>query len=305
MRACRTDKGVHAAGQVVSLKMLIRNSFSEEGEDLEALTKMTAEINKFLPDQIRVFGIKRTINSFHAKEKTDSRIYEYLLPTYVLRQIDRAVYFEANQLELVEDRTEKFEFPPIEENVKEELRAFRIDSDRLERTRALFKQYIGSHFFHNFTIGLSAKEETARRYIIDISVGQPFVREGFEWISVRFHGQSFMLHQIRKMVGLVIMAVRLDLDPSIVTKCFAPDKVNIPKAPALGLLLDRAIFAEYNKHHPSNSPIDFLEYEEERNKLKEEHICPKIFDEERDTCQFWGWLRCNDDHALDFSFLTS
>jgi tRNA pseudouridine38-40 synthase len=61
-----------------------------------------------------------------------------------------------------------------------------------------------------------------------------------EWISVTFHGQSFMLHQIRKMVGLAILAVRLGCDFSILDRCFEPAKVNIPKAPALGLLLDKA-----------------------------------------------------------------
>lgn len=44
MRAARTDKGVHAAGNVVSLKFI--------GEDPDVVSK----INSYLPDQIRVWG---------------------------------------------------------------------------------------------------------------------------------------------------------------------------------------------------------------------------------------------------------
>ncbi|KAJ1931375.1 tRNA pseudouridine synthase 1, partial [Linderina macrospora] len=70
-RAARTDKGVHAAGQAVSLKMII--------EDPEIVSK----INEKLPEQIRVWGYVRVIRSFNAKTMCDSRVYEYLLPTYV------------------------------------------------------------------------------------------------------------------------------------------------------------------------------------------------------------------------------
>jgi len=44
MRSARTDKGVHAAGQVVSLKMII--------EDPNCITN----INEQLPSHIRVWG---------------------------------------------------------------------------------------------------------------------------------------------------------------------------------------------------------------------------------------------------------
>ncbi|KAJ1678803.1 tRNA pseudouridine synthase 1, partial [Spiromyces aspiralis] len=54
-RAARTDKGVHAAGQVVSLKMII--------EDPNIITK----INSQLIDQIRVWGYVRTVGSFNSK----------------------------------------------------------------------------------------------------------------------------------------------------------------------------------------------------------------------------------------------
>ena len=72
MRAARTDKGVHAAGNVISLKLII--------EDPEILAK----INEKLPDQIRIWGIQRVTKSFDCRKMCSSRVYEYLLPTYSL-----------------------------------------------------------------------------------------------------------------------------------------------------------------------------------------------------------------------------
>ena len=71
-RCARTDKGVHAAGNVISLKLII-----EDGDVVE-------RINAMLPDQIRVWGIQRTNNSFNCYQYCDSRFYEYLLPSYCL-----------------------------------------------------------------------------------------------------------------------------------------------------------------------------------------------------------------------------
>lgn len=306
MRACRTDKGVHACGQVVSLKMLLRNEYeglAEAAEEKEVLKRIAEGLNSQLPEQIRIFAVKRTTGSFHAKERTDSRIYEYLLPTYVFRPVDREPYTKVGPGRTAEDVVGPMtsEISPEE---KEKLPHWRIPSDALERIRGMFKTYIGYHSYHNFTTGIAFGEMKARRYIIDVAVGEPFIRDGLEWARVTFHGQSFMLHQIRKMVGLVIMAERIGVGADIIKQCFEAPRVNIPRAPALGLLLDRAIFEQYNERNPDADRIDFLEFEKEREALKDEFIYPKIFAEENDRAQYWGWLKCNDDHASGFSFLT-
>lgn len=71
VRCARTDKGVHAAGNVISLKLII--------EDPEVIPK----INAALPDQIRVWDIIRTTGSFSCYQLCDSRKYEYLVPSHV------------------------------------------------------------------------------------------------------------------------------------------------------------------------------------------------------------------------------
>jgi len=70
VRCARTDKGVHAAGNVISLKLIV--------EDPDVVTK----INEHLPPQIRVWGIERTNGSFSCYQSCDSRWYEYLIPTF-------------------------------------------------------------------------------------------------------------------------------------------------------------------------------------------------------------------------------
>lgn len=60
MRSARTDKGVSAVGQVVSLKMLLVPGVLER-------------INANLPPTIRVLGYTRVTGSFDARLHCDKR----------------------------------------------------------------------------------------------------------------------------------------------------------------------------------------------------------------------------------------
>ena len=39
--------------------------------------------------------------------------------------------------------------------------------------------------------------------VLKMQCSPPFVRDGVEYVALRVNGQSFMLHQIRKMIGLI------------------------------------------------------------------------------------------------------
>ena len=287
MRAARTDKGVHAAGNVVSCKLII--------EDPEVLTKINAE----LPDQIKVWGIERVNKSFDCRKMCSSRIYEYLLPTYsllppkpksvlakliaksaeenpeTLREdaegeewwkatrkaiLDAGITEEdlAKAQSLIENQSqnpekrdqekpkESFQLYDSEGNITENgrlvrsikqvenqrRRAYQVSPERLELLREALAKYEGSHNFHNFTVGKTFKDPSLRRYMKKLTVSDPFVIEGTEWVSIKIHGQSFMLHQIRKMIAMAVLVVRTRSPLLRITDGFGSTRINIPKAPA-------------------------------------------------------------------------
>jgi len=75
-------------------------------------------------------------------------------------------------------------------------RAWRVGAEQIAALRQLAAKYEGTHNFHNFTVGREVKDRSNMRYMKKIEVADPVVYGETEWISVLFHGQSFMLHQV-------------------------------------------------------------------------------------------------------------
>jgi tRNA pseudouridine38-40 synthase len=60
---------------------------------------------------------------------------------------------------------------------------------------------------------------SAKRFMKQISVTEPFVIKNMEFIRVQLIGQSFMLHQIRKMTGFAIVVIRRELPDNVILRC--------------------------------------------------------------------------------------
>jgi tRNA pseudouridine38-40 synthase len=73
---------------------------------------------------------------------------------------------------------------------------------------------------------------------MNFEMGEPFVRRGLEFSVLRVKGQSFMLHQIRKMVGLTIAVARGHTPLETLHRAWKMERLDLPVAPGLGLVLE-------------------------------------------------------------------
>lgn len=77
-----------------------------------------------------------------------------------------------------------------------------------ERFNGILKRYVGTHNFHNFTTRTKAEDPSARRYIVSFNADDVISIDGMEFVRCEVIGQSFMLHQIRKLIGLAVAVMR-------------------------------------------------------------------------------------------------
>jgi tRNA pseudouridine38-40 synthase len=165
--------------------------------------------------------------------------------------------------------------------------AYRIPEVRLQRVQDALDQYVGTHNFHNYTIQKESTDPSAKRVIKSFNANrQPIIINGTEWVSLKVHGQSFMMHQIRKMVAMVALIVRCGADPKLIQETYGHTRISIPKAPGLGLLLEHPIFDTYNKRAVaefSREKISFDKYEKEMNEFKQREIYDRMFREELES----------------------
>merc|ERR1719348_1581311 len=123
--------------------------------------------------------------------------------------------------------------------------------------------------------------------------GQPFMREGVEWCVIKVKGQSFMIHQIRKMIGLMIAIVRGHCGMETLDKAWGDMRLDIPRAPGLGLMLDTIHYDKYNKRFAGDGMhegLDFVQLDEEIEKFKEEFIFSEIIKTELAEKSMMLWL---------------
>lgn len=166
-------------------------------------------------------------------------------------------------------------------------KAYRISAPRKTRVQEALSTYIGTRNFHNYTIQKLFSDPSAKRVIRSFTVGaDPVYINSTEWLSLKVHGQSFMMHQIRKMVAMAALVVRCGTDLSVMRDSFGHVPISIPKAPGLGLLLERPVFDSYNEQAVSKferEKIDFDKWKGAMEEFKQREIYDRIFrEEERD-----------------------
>jgi len=198
-----------------------------------------------------------------------------------------------------EGASSKSVLTPLEAAIKEvkaayiaAKKAYRISQSRRNRVQEALDCYLGTRNFHNYTIQKSFSDPSAKRVIRSFKVGpDPVYINDTEWLSLKVHGQSFMMHQIRKMIAMAALVVRCGSPKEIIGESFGPPKISIPKAPGLGLLLERPVFDSYNERAVrefGREKIDFDKYQKEMDEFKQREIYDRIFREEEKDHQYIG-----------------
>lgn len=288
---------------------------------------VVARVNAALPPAVRVYGWRRVTEGFDARKWCDRRRYEYVLPAWVF---DRELFTrpllaedaaagagqtlaanpssasaaissaaQSSTLNSVTDVTvDRSGLPPREiKALRAAVRAAEaarapVDQDALD---AIFARYQGTHNFHNFTAKVDPSTAEAKRHIlyfrcegvVDVEGG------GGRWVKLAVLGQSFMLHQIRKMVGLAAAVARGIAPLEALDAALDPDRdYAVPMAPALGLLLDEAFFDGYNQRWASlHGPISLAPFREQAEALKRTGVYPHMASLERQGSVYALWAR--------------
>ncbi|KAI9558418.1 hypothetical protein GHT06_015200 [Daphnia sinensis] len=105
-----------------------------------------------------------------------------------------------------------------------------------------------------------AQDPSCKRYVTQFSCSLPFIVKEAEFVKITIKGQSFMLHQIRKMIGLTIAIMRGYTSKEILEKAFKMERVNIPTAPSLNLLLEEPHYDSYNRRYGSDGVHEALDW---------------------------------------------
>ncbi|CAL7944335.1 unnamed protein product [Xylocopa violacea] len=274
-RAARTDKGVSAVRQIVSLKL--PDHVNKE------------DINAHLPEDIKIFGIKRVTKSFNSKNKCDARTYRYVLPTFALAP-ENPNFLNMDEEEEIDEEKRLEQLSIIDGKAYNE---FRLTPEKLDKLNETLKLLEGTHNFHNFTSKVRALDPRAKRYIIYFRCIETFVTNNMEFAVLEVKGQSFMLHQIRKMVSLVVGICRNIVTNDFVKDAFSTERVDIPISPGLGLSLHFVHYKYYNDKYGKDGfheALDWSECDEEVERFYKEYILKHIVDAEIAKNVTLNWL---------------
>ncbi|KAL3989956.1 tRNA pseudouridine(38-40) synthase [Acanthocheilonema viteae] len=276
-RAARTDRSVSAARQMCSMRLAPENHEY-------FLKTATDKLNAYLPEEIRVLGIRRATRSFKAHKNCDKRTYSYTLPTYAFAGVHELT-----------------------------TNAFRISETSVAELNDLLSMYKGTHNFFNYTSGRTYEDRSNMRYIHDFKCGPTQLVEDqvrgdmVEFITLYITGQSFMLHQIRKMIGMTVATFRGLCSKTEVKNTFLSERMDVPKAPGLGLVLDKVHYESYDKwyektHETLNNWGE--ETEAKADEFRQLYIIAEIYRQELATHSMFLWLTTLIKHDITIPGIT-
>lgn len=215
--------------------------------------------------------MKRVTPKFDARFNCTARTYSYTLPTIAFSHYN--------------DQTE--------------IKDFRITAEQLKRANEILGLYKGMTNFHNYTVKKLFFDRSSSRKIEAIDCSEPFMESDIEFTRITIKGQSFMLHQIRKMVGFSLAVIRGIIDDDMLERSLTKEVFNTPTAPGLGLMLERLHFDQYSNFYKSHDPLTFDEFNNDVEQFRREQIYPIIVETEIKEQSMVQWLEYLCIHLFD------
>lgn len=200
--------------------------------------------------------------NFDPRNDADSRTYSYTLPTIAFSHYN--------------DQTS--------------MKDFRVSSEKLQLVNDILEKFKGQKNYHNFTKKKEHYEKNALRLMHHLECGQPFIRNDVEFATIHIKGASFMLHQIRRMIGCMLAVTRDVCNVSVMADAFSTQTMDIPTAPGLGLVLDEVHYEKYNKRKDIVKKIEWSEYNDEIREFQEKYVLPTIIQSEIENEFMYNWV---------------
>ena len=188
-------------------------------EPLEDFEEFIALFNKNLPQDIKALSIEEVDDKFNIIQHSKTKEYAYLFS--------------------VGDKFHPF-CAPFMANFQEDL-----DIEKMQQAAALFQ---GKHNFKNYCVRVSEKSTFEREMIkSELVENTEYTANFFPLRSYIFHihASGFLRHQVRLMMGTLVLVGRGELSLEQVAESLKPDTAHLQMdyiAPASGLILKKITF---------------------------------------------------------------
>lgn len=201
----RTDAGVHALGQVANFKVDPR--LAPVFINVNDLSAIFTDLNSFLPEDIRIIDLSVADERFHSRLNAVSKIYRYRISLSSKKSVFARKYCTS----IVES----------------------LDINLMKEASRMF---LGEHDYGCFS-DTKTKKSTVR-YVDSITFNEE-TNGTDRYLVVDFHGNGFLYHTVRLMMGTLIKIGLGECPADIINDIFSSgNRKLVPyMAPAEGLIL--------------------------------------------------------------------